>query len=441
MNMDDPLYRCRALIEQKLGWGSSEGWQNQDFETLGERVFEETRVVLSVSTLKRVWGKVRYDSLPSATTLNTLAAFLGYTSWRDFKQQTASAVSREAVSQQPVAEAPVVPRRKKRWLVVLPALLAVLLLTGWLYKQSAGKKTAWNSHDFSFSSQPLAKGIPNSVVFNYDARAAGNDSVFIQQSWDPTRRFAVPRNGNTYTSIYYYPGFFKAKLVVGKQIVKEHSLLIPSGGWVAAVDQQPVPVYFTPGEVMHDGVLGITPGQMERRHIPLQPHLPEVRYCNVGDWKGLLNDNFIFETRLRSDYRQGTAVCQRVTVVIHCENTAIMIPLGIPGCVAEMSLMAVDTGFSAQHADLSGFGCPMHEWVTLRCEARDKQLRFWVNNKEAYQYRFSAAPNRIIGISYRFEGAGSVDAVKFSHPDGRVVFEDTFDKTAPVPAQDKTRKE
>ena len=89
MNTSQLLQHCCALIEQKLDWGSSEHWQNQDFDTLSTRIFDETQVVLSVSTLKRVWGKVKYDSLPSVTTLNTLAVFAGYENWRAFRQQVA----------------------------------------------------------------------------------------------------------------------------------------------------------------------------------------------------------------------------------------------------------------------------------------------------------------------------------------------------------------
>ncbi|HLL96116.1 MAG TPA: hypothetical protein VK404_14140, partial [Spirosoma sp.] len=57
---------CRRLIEQKVGWGSSEHWQNRDFEQLGEQILVETGVSLSISTLKRLWGRIRYDSSPNA---------------------------------------------------------------------------------------------------------------------------------------------------------------------------------------------------------------------------------------------------------------------------------------------------------------------------------------------------------------------------------------
>src|SRR5579863_4219167 len=81
------LVLCRGLIEKSLNWGDSGIWGNDDFERLSEKIFEKTRVQLSISTLKRIWGKVRYENFPTTATLNALAGFLGYESWREFRQK------------------------------------------------------------------------------------------------------------------------------------------------------------------------------------------------------------------------------------------------------------------------------------------------------------------------------------------------------------------
>jgi len=75
------------LYESDTGWGDSDEWTNQDFVILSEKIQERTGVALSHVTLKRVWGKVKYDSLPNTHTLDTLVQFLGYENWRDFKSQ------------------------------------------------------------------------------------------------------------------------------------------------------------------------------------------------------------------------------------------------------------------------------------------------------------------------------------------------------------------
>jgi hypothetical protein len=447
---DQALPRCLRQIEDKVGWGSSEEWSTADFERLGEQIAGETGVSLSVTTLKRVWGRVKYASAPTETTLNALAAFAGYASWRDCR----NALPPVAVAAEPVpapvsvpgisvpdvtpghrpdvttSERKSVERRQSRrgWLVGvgLVALLAGVLV----FFQNHAAPQPLNPADFSFSSRPVTRGIPNSVVFRYDASASPTDSVFIQQSWDPRRRQAVPREGHEFTSIYYYPGFFKAKLLVGGRVVREHGLLVPSDGWMVAVSQEPVPVYFDPQGTVRDGVLHLPVAAIVGRNVPMQPRPPSVRYSNVRDLKGLRNDNFTFETRLRSDFRTGSAACQNVMLDLMCEEDMIFIPLCAKGCVANLSLYLAGHEVRPAQADLSGLGFEPDQWVTVRCEVRNRRMQLFVDGRKAYEATFLNKPARLVGVSYEFEGTGSVDYVRYSRLNGEVVYEDTFDAPA-----------
>src|SRR5882757_4587847 len=87
------LAECRRQIETRLGWGDSVLWTSGDFEQLSEKIRDATQIYLSASTLKRIWGRIKYESLPAVTTLNTLAQFAGYDNWRAFRQSMASVPS------------------------------------------------------------------------------------------------------------------------------------------------------------------------------------------------------------------------------------------------------------------------------------------------------------------------------------------------------------
>ena len=89
--MDQGLIRqLKRLYEENTGWGDSVSWDNQDFLELSEMIFDRTGIALSHVTLKRIWGKVRYESLPRTNTLNTIVQFLGYRNWREFRIKNAS---------------------------------------------------------------------------------------------------------------------------------------------------------------------------------------------------------------------------------------------------------------------------------------------------------------------------------------------------------------
>ena len=437
---DQALSRCLRQIEAKVGWGSGEAWSTADFERLGECIAGETGVSLSVTTLKRVWGRVKYASAPTETTLNALAAFAGYENWRACKNALPPPQPPPVEAEPPRASPASVPvqilapparsRSRRGWLV--GAGLAAVLAGVLVFFQNHAAPQPLNPADFSFSSRPVTRGIPNSVVFRYDASASPTDSVFIQQSWDPRRRQAVPRDGHEFTSIYYYPGFFRAKLLVGGRVVREHDLLIPSDDWVVAVQQEPVPVYFDRRQSVRGGVLHLPVTAIEERNVPMQPQPPAVRYRHVPDLKGLRNDNFTFETRLRNDFGTGSAACQNVLLALLCEDDVMLIRLCAKGCVANLGLYLAGHEVKPTQADLSALGFAPGQWVTLRCQVRNRRVQLFVDGRKAYEATFPNTPARLVGVSYDFEGTGSVDYVRFSRPDGGVVYEDTFDAPAPA---------
>jgi hypothetical protein len=84
----DLIRQVKHLYEEKTGWGESDLWDNQDFLELSEMILDQTGIALSHVTLKRLWGRVRYESLPRTNTLNTLVRFLGYRNWREFRAAT-----------------------------------------------------------------------------------------------------------------------------------------------------------------------------------------------------------------------------------------------------------------------------------------------------------------------------------------------------------------
>jgi hypothetical protein len=60
----------------------------KDFEYLRERLFARQHVVVSVTTLKRLWGYVREDVSPRLSTLNTLSQFIGYKDWNEYQNNS-----------------------------------------------------------------------------------------------------------------------------------------------------------------------------------------------------------------------------------------------------------------------------------------------------------------------------------------------------------------
>ncbi|WP_273443739.1 hypothetical protein [Neolewinella agarilytica] len=428
------LAALRQKIETSLAWGPMEQWTNNDFEVLSDRIAEATTTTLSTTTLKRVWGRVAYASQPSTTTLDALAVFAGYEHWRAFRaSQTEVTVAAPSIPRIASEDAPKPESssgwKNYAWPLGIAAMLALTLL---LYQSFAPASAPEESslpaiikpEDYHLSFRPVTTGVPNSVVFSYDAGKAPVDQVFLQQSWDERRREKLDRNGNVHTSIYYLPGYYRAKLVVGNQIVAERELYLRVEDWVAAVSREPVPVYLPIEDIRQNGQLAIAEKQLLDLGLDLQPEPPVTVLTNVGKTEGLWSNDFTFQTRLRHDYATGAAACQHARVLLLLKNDAIIIPLSAPGCVADLSLYAGGKSYDGRNTDLSPFGIIGDNWLDLSCTGKDGLLTFRVNGKRIFQVESEESPKEIIGIRYEFSGMGSVDELRFGNSSGKIWVEE-----------------
>jgi hypothetical protein len=434
---EELIERCKALIEEKIGWGNSENWSNRDFEELSQKIFDATDVNLSPTTLKRIWGKVRYDSAPTLTTLDTLARFAGFEHWRTFRQAQ-HVKDTEKISDVPIPVQEPAPdnisappkrtaKKSSLFAMLLFGICVLVVVLAYFFFSRTKAQANLPLANYKFISRKVLKlGVPNSVVFDYDASGAPVDSVFIQQSWDILLSTQVPKNQHQHTSIYYYPGFFQAKLRVGKQVVKEDNVFIQTDGWLSMVEQKPTPVYFKKEEAIDGGKMSLSVDKIKSKNIPLQPDPPIVNFSNIHEFGDLKTDNFIFETSFKNDYEEGSNICQKTEIRIVCEGSMISIPLSAKGCISENNLFCLGRFLRGTENDLSGFGVDFRDFVKFRLEMRNGNAQFFVNDKIVYHIDGLKMSSKIVGIVYRFHGSGSVDFAKLKKIDGATVYDDEF---------------
>jgi hypothetical protein len=408
-NKSEQYYLVRALerIEAQFNRGASDNWSTYDFEKLSEAIYDRTQVRLSVTTLKRIWGKLKYDSAPTLTTLNTLAQFAGFIDWRDFKQNEDRPT--ESPETNTVTHRPM--RKVKRLGLMLAGFMVLIAGVYFLFLAARHKQTRYDPNQFEFSTDKMiSEGVPNSVVFHYTAKERP-DSLFIVQTWDITRKTLVSADKHEHSAIYYYPGFFRTRLIADGQVVKKHDLWITSKGWLCLIEKEPIPVYFRKEQCQHNGIIEVNDSLLEPyRHSSMAPH---VRFFNQRDLGDLMNDNFTFETKVKNDFDDGTNACHYAQVLIQCKDDIIIIPLAARSCVGDLKLYFCGTGVESKSADLSGFGCDLTQWTSLRVETVNKTATIYVNNKKAYTLTFPNKPTGIVGVQYRFNGPAATKETRF----------------------------
>ena len=405
MNTEYPDYKlvkkCLYLIESKLDWGNSAEWHNDVFIELSEKIHQSTNVLLSPTTLKRVWGRVNYNSAPSISTLNTLALFSGYHNWRDFKNNF------KEVSWFDKNIAP-------NFRVIIGSAIVIALVIVSLFSLTS-KNDPLKNVDFSkvkFSSRPVTKGLPNSVVFDFNLSNINSDSIYIQQFWDVTKTIKISSDQKQATGIYYFPGRFGAKLLVEGQIIREHNLFIESDGWLGTLDYNPVPKYIS-NDSIANGKLAFSQNIIDEIKSKESPIVSSFHY--VKDFNGFSGDNFTLKTTLKNVFNDRWAVCQTTRIVILGTTGAHIIPFTIPGCISDINLLLNDVYLKGKENDLSAFGIDLSYDRDIEIVFNNKQVIVSVDGQEIYTTKYNEPIGDFVGIRYRFLGAIEVKKLEISN--------------------------
>ena len=429
---------ARQKLEHKLGWGTVEEWSSEDFQTLSEAILASTDLSLSVTTLKRLVGRVNYNATPHPTTLNAVARFLGYDNWRAFKQtlntpsepiQPEKRPAPPTPESEPPASTGTI-QKKRRWLAyALPgAVLALIMIVAIASRKKDQSTTVSAAHKekVSFSTHPVTEGIPNTVIFNYDLQHIPGSVFEIQQSWDQTKRFTIDPLEKEATCTYYYPGYYRAKIVVDDQIIKEHDLFVPSNGWMAAIESGPVPRYILAKEWQQAPFLSVDESVVDDLHGDAE--IPNLAFYLVQDFGALKSTDFHLQTQLRHTFQDGNAPCQYSSLTINCTRGFMRIPLSAAGCVGELNAHFNGLTFDGRKTNLSGLAYQEKEWQEIDLEMKDQVFRVKVNKQDVLEGELPADAGRIVGIRYKFEGAGEVNALLVWDHQDQLLINEQFGK-------------
>lgn len=417
---------CLETIESRLQWGPVDEWSTADFEELSDRIAEETGRTLGATTLKRVWGRVRYDSSPSRHTLDTLSQFVGASSWRDF-QRASQEVSREVElanigADDSTPEAVSLNPPTRRLTGVLVAALFTVVVLFWIRRDGQDLIADTTQVNVSFDSRTVSEGLPNSVVFDYQLSGIVADSFFIQQSWDARLRDSIDPEQSQFTSIYYYPGHFRAKLIADTLVLREHPLIVPTAGWDVLIQRSgPVPIYAEPIPIGTDLGLRLDPDWVRSSVPDLLEGGRQMNVFVVGQFDPVPSQSVVLRTRIRLDVDPAFAACQAATINLMATTGWISVPFARTGCSSGMNLTAGERQISGQTNDLSSLGVDLSSWTDIVIAVRDRLVFVEINDQPVFQTAFSQEIGDVIGVRYRFEGNGMIESASLEDEQSRNV--------------------
>jgi len=407
---------CTSQIEKKFAFGNGEGYTQRDLEVLSRHIEGKTGVLISVSTLKRLWKKNHKQS-PQLATLNALVAVLDYADWQAFKEANQN-------TSYP-------PRVLVRWLAAAMIVMGIAALIVSLSSESGDG--AGDRHNpvkitgpVSFeASKTVTSGIPNTVIFKYDVTNVVADTIFIQQSWNKNHRMGIDRRGHAATSIYYESGFHRARLMANDSVIAMRPIHILSDGWEPHLyySNADPPIDLKGEDFINHGMLHVDREALERRSMDFaRGFFSRVSLSQVFN---VHSDNFRFATRFKVDSLFGD-VCPWVNLLIVTEVNVFSVGLREKGCEKFVSYDLGEITRDGSDNDLSALGCHVYDWQELEIRSDNRHAAIYLNGKLTYEETYKKDFGKIVGFIYIFEGTGSIDYARLRGESGEIVFQDEF---------------
>jgi hypothetical protein len=418
---------CLWEISHKSGFPDPGSLRQRDLEHLSAEIEKRTGILISVSTIKRLLNG-QFNRLPQIATLNAITTYLGYDSWQDFRIRNHEKINGTGELKPVTPDAS--PKSKKRriyYYVVIPGIVAILFLIIVSYNYFS-TPDAINEKDISFLvKKTTSNDIPNTVVFTYDVSKVNGDSFFIQQSWDRDRRVRIEKNNHTLTDIYYEPGYHNAKLIVNTTVVKTIDVSIPTNGWFFYSKPElfrGLPTYIHPAAPITNGVLSLRPEDIIASKVNPQ-HENFYSYTFFPSTFNVESDNFRYKARIRFAALKNVT-CPMIMHEVTGQRNSLFFFTTLPGCTGNINTNVGEHFMSGKTTDLAGFGCDIRQWHDIEVIVKNKEARFFINQKEIFSKSYTKSPGLITGLIFSSNGLCEIDHIELKGLDGKVVYENDF---------------
>lgn len=432
----DYIARCKHLIEEKLQFGNEQGEVRQrDLEYLADSIEESSGIRISLSTLKRLWKK-DYDKMPHPSTLQALVSVLGYKDWQSFKQRETAMPAAVIAPAATTPAAPVVealaPRRRKFNPWLWAPVMAIVAVGCWLIafrSRPPDKKPVIKGPVTFTGNKTVSQGVPNTVIFNYDVSKVQADSFFFQQSWNPLEKVRIERGNHVYSTIYYYPGFHRAKLIANDSIIKRFRVHITTDGWFPLTRYSVAdgnPIYLRKVNAVRNGSLHITRDDLVAAGVNTDKEVI-LGYYNIREYENTQSDNFSIDTRMRCDSLQ-TVACPGMELMIVCEEHIYFVRMMGKGCERNIAVKMGEVYHDGINKDLSALGRNMYKWQHLQIKVADKKATIYLDEQPVYSLTYKKDFGRIVGLVYNFSGTGAIDYIRLMNGSNKLVYADEFNK-------------
>jgi hypothetical protein len=414
----DQLDRLRQLTKARSNLGPWEHWSHHQYECLRELIHQDTGVLLSTNTLKRVFGKIPSDSTASKSTLNTLAKYCGYADFVGFLKNTSGKTQ----------SAQNLEKKKNKSPVNHPVLLIsvgslLILLVIFLGIRECRFHKALELAEIT----PAYEGgaVPFTQIYHYKFNPRALDSIYFREY--EKGRIGLSTRDSVFSWVHFIPGYREVRFFArGKEIWKD-SYMVRSDGWILISPWGSLEPRKYISLSDSSGTLGVSRDLLAKNEIDLSDDGGWVHYFNMKEY-GVDGSAFSFQAKFRNKLTLGFQQCQDVIIRLECEQVLLTTHFTQLGCQKFAELSLGNERYEGEKHDLTALTLDFNEWQDIRIVVKDRHFRIYHDTQLLLDKELNTKPGKLTGLHFSFRGLGEVDDILIQDSQNQPVYSENFEK-------------
>jgi len=369
------LSKCLDQIAEQTGWGSYENWTHPQFVVLSTQIFQKCGVMISVTSLKRIFGKIKSEHEPQKETRNALARFVGYADWNDFVKHTPIAFQETATKTN-------AKTRKSRKKLLLISSLFIVFLSVVIFFVYRDKPVDFSS--VYFEGKYLSGSSPHTVVFDYDIRSV-RDSIFIDldDSFSDTRREYLSPDHQTITHHYLLPDLYRVSLMNNGKAIRTTHVNLYTNGWQCYFGYNNLKNFFPIDIEKSDFLLGICPDSIFKTGLVRKDEDIIMKYRLVKDF-GVNGGHFSMKATVKDSRKLETMHCFFASFVIHGDSGKVSVSFTSEDCIHKAWIKYGDVKLEGKYHDLSVLATDFNRLQNLEISVSNQRLNVKIGDSLRY---------------------------------------------------------
>lgn len=433
MEEEEYINELRKEISEKTHMGDSSKWKLSHFERLNSEIYEKTAFNISVSTLKRFYGKGGGKVNPSLTTLNALSIFTGYKDWFEYKNKVDHLNVKTKNSK----------KNKQKILLYLTALFLLFFLT--ILSISLYRSYRANN----FDKEQIKFVIPqNRYVFqqnfaiNYDLKSIPEkyrksahilfESFIFNDSIDLTEKGRWERNKIIVK--LPAPSKYHAQLYVNGLLIKEKTIYMESDNWMGNLYENDSIENFKQKYlfISNDSVIN-----NEKLYMPLNvfyslkkdPYKHSFSYFYVNKRLEKINyDNFLFSLKARNkNLVSKSGICRTIYFTLNFDRGYISFNIADKSCLVNTHILFKEKSFLSRYDNYEQLGVNISEWNNVKLESKNKKVYIKINESTPLIIDYYEDLGNLYNISLKGTGA-EFDDIHLFNSEGFLIYHEDFNK-------------